>query len=171
VALRPNAIRNSPNNYLAYFVFVLSVACAITIANVTNQNFKIFALSMMFIDISVATYLHSTLALKWSYGLLFNLLGCGFAVYEFYPMFHHQANLFYASLIGSLIYGNYLLFKVFSILTKKRSAFSGLTKDDYLIGTVAMYIDPLFLGMVIIQGCVGYTVYHLLPETPIVPNK
>jgi len=105
---------------------------------------------MMIIDLSVAIYLHSSLDLNWKYGTLFNVLGCAVALYFYYPMFKHKADLFFASLIGSLIYGGYLLGKVFSMHNHKQSVISGLTKDDYLIGTVAMYIDPHFIYMVFV---------------------
>ncbi len=61
-------------------VFVFTFAGAVSIANNTNRNIEIIALSMLCIDLSVATYLHSSLELKWVYGYLFNLLGCGVAL-------------------------------------------------------------------------------------------
>ena len=111
-------MRDSPKNYLFYLVFVFTIAGAVCIANSTNRNIEIIALSILCIDLSVATFLHSSLELKWVYGYLFNLIGCGVALYFYYPTFKHQADMFLASLLGSLIYGHYLLLKVFSTANK-----------------------------------------------------
>ena len=119
VGCYPSKIRDSPKKYLFYLVFVFTFAGAVSIANNTNRNIEIIALSILCIDLSVATFLHSSLELKWVYGYLFNLLGCGVALYFYYPTYKHQADMFLTSLLGSLIYGHYLLMKVFRIANKK----------------------------------------------------
>ncbi len=101
---------------------------------------------------------------------MFNMGGGLVAMYFYYPRYSDKANQFYACLVGSLIYGGYLSFKVIQIIKERKiiqTAFSRLNKDDYLLGSIAIYLDKAFIVMVIVQVGVSYLVLSVLPTTPI----
>jgi hypothetical protein len=160
--------KSSPQLYAIYGVFVLALGSSLGLANIVNDNIEVIVLTVLVMDVTVSIYLQSNLTLGWLHGMLFNLLGTLVAFYFYYDSFQGQKwNYFLASLVGSLIYGCYLLQVVFSLLEHgqiRHNVLASLTKDDFIIGSIALYLDCGFILMVALQMIVGYMTFVILPE-------
>jgi hypothetical protein len=111
---------------MIYVLFTCCLSVCVGLANLRSRDIEIVSISVMVMDVSVAIYLHSNMKIEIVRGMLFNMLGSAVAFYFYYEQFRTRSNILLASLIGSLIYGCYLLQKVFQILESKQITYNTL---------------------------------------------
>lgn len=136
--------------YICWWLFTISESwvCAYLLAKTDSSTVFLFTETLTSMVLAVSLFLNQNI-LTWLRGLMF-LLGMIIFMFSLSVSLLNYTDIvtILVCMIGGLLFGLFLLAKAFSLLQNKYS--HALTKDDYIIGSLTIYVDFGFILLVML---------------------
>lgn len=143
-------VRKPPQSYICYLLFTLSECwvAAFLLAATDGSTVFLFTVTLTSMVLAISLFLNTN-SLTWLRGLmaLIAMIMLMFFVSVMTLNYTDMITIF-VCMSGGLLFGVFLLHKSFQLLSNKYT--HSLTRDDYVIGSLTIYVDFGFVLLVML---------------------
>lgn len=143
-------VRRPPFCYVCYWCFTVAECwvCAYLLAKTDPSTVFLFTETLTSMVLAISLFLNTN-NLTWPRGVIF-LVGMIVLMFLVSVLTLNYTDIvtILVCMVGGLLFGTFLLAKAFSLLHNKYS--HALTKDDFVIGSLTIYVDFGFILLVML---------------------